>query len=191
MKIGIYGGTFDPIHNGHLRVVVELLTRKVVDQIILVPAGAPQLRQNPPKADGPTRLQMCNLAIADLPKELKHQVLVSDIEINRAGPSFAIDTVNEIKGDSSKHEYFWIIGSDAYEKIDQWHRAKELKELVSFIVIDRPSNAGDTSDNSDSSEGLDIGELDISAPEIRSDKSVHGVSPSVRKFIIERKLYAS
>ena len=182
MKIGIYGGTFDPIHNGHLRVVVELLTRKVVEKIILVPAGAPQLRESAPKADGATRYQMCQLAIQDLPDSIKGQVVVSDIEILREGPSYAIDTVFEIKGSNSKDEYFWIIGSDAYEKIESWHRAEELQELVNFIVIDRPG--GD-------SDGLDIGALDISATQIRSDREVHGVSPSVRKFIQERKLYAS
>ncbi|MFM8921383.1 MAG: nicotinate (nicotinamide) nucleotide adenylyltransferase [Candidatus Nanopelagicaceae bacterium] len=182
MKIGIYGGTFDPIHNGHLRVVVELLTRKVVEKIILVPAGAPQLRQSTPTADGATRFRMCQLAIEDLPESIKGQVAVSDLEILREGPSFAIDTINQIKDQNLKDEFFWIIGSDAYEKIDSWHRAAELKESVSFIVIDRPGGESD---------GLDIGALDISATQIRADRAVHGVSPSVRKFIQERKLYAS
>jgi nicotinate-nucleotide adenylyltransferase len=87
---------------------------------------------------------------------------------------------------SDANEYFWIIGSDAYQKIDQWHRAKELQELVSFIVIDRPSDG-----SSEELDGLDIGALDISATQIRNDVSVSGVSPSVRKFILDRKLYAS
>ena len=67
-RIGIYGGTFDPIHNGHLRVVVELLSRKIVDSIILIPAGQPRLRSEEPVADGKARLEMCKLAIQDLPK---------------------------------------------------------------------------------------------------------------------------
>ena len=188
MKIGLYGGTFDPIHNGHLRVVVELNARKVVDQIVLIPAGQPQLRQSAPKADGPSRLQMCKLAISDLPTGIKESVTVNEIEINRDGPSFAIDTVESIMNEqnSDANEYFWIIGSDAYQKIDQWHRAKELQELVSFIVIDRPSDG-----SSEELDGLDIGALDISATQIRNDVSVSGVSPSVRKFILDRKLYAS
>ena len=196
MRIGLYGGTFDPIHNGHLRVIVELISRKVVDKIILIPAGDPQLRKESPNADGVTRAEMCRLAISDLPSGIKELTSVDEIEIKRPGPSFAIDTVealiasNSHKGD----EYFWIIGSDAYEKIDQWHRASQLKELVSFIVIDRPD--GDSESNSvtssvTNSEGLDIGALDISATKIRSDKSVSGVSPSVRKYIMDRKLYAS
>lgn len=194
MKIGIYGGTFDPIHNGHLRVIVELLSRKVVDKIILIPAGDPQLRSGAPVADAATRLEMCKLAKSDLPIGIKESVEISDIEIKRSGPSYAIDTVTELTADSSNTDsnknsnkngvpdFYWIIGSDAYEKIDSWHRASELKELVSFIVIDRPGNQSD---------GLDIGALDISATQIRSDRSVTGVSPSVRKFILDRKLYAS
>ena len=182
VKLGIYGGTFDPIHNGHLRVVVELLSRKIIDSIVLIPAGQPRLRSAEPVADGKTRLEMCKLAIQDLPAGIKEHFAVSDIEINRDGPTFAIDTVNELN--KSGAELFWIIGSDAYANIDKWHRADELKDLVNFIVIDRP---GSTEEES----ALDIGALDISATKVRQDQELHGVSPSVRKFILERKLYAS
>ena len=192
-KVGIYGGTFDPIHNGHLRVIVELLSKKIVDQIILIPAGEPRLRIEAPIADGQTRLEMCGLAIKDLPVELIEKVSVSDIEIKRSGPTYAIETVQELisstKSELSERtdvELFWIIGSDAYANIDKWHRADELKELVSFIVIDRPGT--------DPNDGLDIDALDLSATQIRNDivanNEIHGVSPSVRKFIVERKLYA-
>lgn len=192
-KLGIYGGTFDPIHNGHLRVVVELISRKLVDRIILVPAGSPLLREGAPEADAKSRLEMCKLAVDDLPTGIKENVSVSDIEINRSGPSYAIDTVIELG--KSGEELFWIIGSDAYSKIDKWHRAEELQELVSFIVVDRPdkasAKAGELDGDIGEEEGIDIGALDISATEIRSDQELHGVSPSVRKFIIDRKLYAS
>ena len=192
-KVGIYGGTFDPIHNGHLRVIVELLSKKIVDQIILIPAGEPRLRIEAPIADGQTRLEMCGLAIKDLPVELIEKVSVSDIEIKRSGPTYAIETVQELisstKSELSERtdvELFWIIGSDAYANIDKWHRADELKEMVSFIVIDRPGT--------DPNDGLDIDALDLSATQIRNDivanNEIHGVSPSVRKFIVERKLYA-
>lgn len=183
-KLGIYGGTFDPIHNGHLRVVVELLTRKIVDRIILIPAGEPRLRSEQPIVDGASRLEMCKLAINDLPIELRDRVTASDIEIKRSGSTYAIDTVEELEklGD----DLYWIIGSDAYAKIDQWHRSGDLKEKVSFIVIERPG--------SELEDGIDIGALDISATEIRSDinkkREPEGVSPSVRKYISERKLYA-
>ena len=169
---------------------MELLSRKIVDRIILIPAGEPLLRESAPVVDGLTRLEMCNLAKNDLPAHLKSLVEVSDIEVKRSGPSFAIDTVQEFS--KKNDELFWIIGSDAYANIDKWHRADELKDLVNFIVIDRPSN--DPSAQSDDTRvdaGIDIGALDISATKVRQDSEVHGVSPSVRAFITERKLYAS
>lgn len=126
---------------------------------------------------------MCKLAIGDLPSGIKERTDVSDIEINRAGPTYAIDTVVELA--KSGDELFWIIGSDAYSHIDKWHRSDELKDLVNFIVIDRPS------DEENSVDGIDIGALDISATKVRQDREIHGVSPSVRSFILERKLYAS
>ena len=88
--------------------------------------------------------------------------------------------------EKSGDELYWIIGSDAYAKVDQWHRSEDLKEKVSFIVIDRPG--------AELEHGIDIGALDISATEIRTDINKNrepvGVSPSVRKYIAERKLYA-
>jgi nicotinate-nucleotide adenylyltransferase len=180
-RIGLYGGTFDPIHNGHLRVVVELISRKIVDQIILIPAGQPLLRENSPSVEGATRFEMCKLAINDLPLGIREHVSVSDIEINRNGSSFAIDTVEQIESaENGMNELYWIIGSDAYSNIDKWHRTEELQNKISFIVIDRPGDSGD---------GIDIGALDISATQIRSDSQLNGISPSVRKFITERKLY--
>jgi nicotinate-nucleotide adenylyltransferase len=161
-------------------VIVELITRKILDQIVLIPAGDPQLREQAPKADGQSRLEMCKLAVSDLPAGIKENVLVSDIEIKRTGPSYSIDTVENFAKNNA--ELFWIIGSDAYAKIDKWHRANELKEKVSFIVVDRPGDNG---------IGLDIGALDISATEIRSELKFNNTSPSVRTYIAERNLYAS
>ena len=158
---------------------MELITRKILDEIILVPAGDPQLRDSAPKVDGPTRLEMCKLAVSDLPAGIKDKVSVSDIEVTRSGPSFAIDTVEAFQ--KNDQELCWIIGSDAYAKIDKWHRADELKEKVSFIVIDRPGDDGTS---------LDIGALDISATEIRKGQEFSNTSPSVRSYITERKLYA-
>ena len=164
--------------------MVELISRKIVDEIVLIPAGEPRLRESAPQADGATRLEMCKLAVVDLPTGIKEKVSVSDIEVKRSGPSYAIDTVEEIaKGGD---DIFWIIGSDAYANIEKWHRTDELQEKVSFIVIDRPNSKNENTDG-----GLDIGALDISATEIRNDSQANGTSPSVRKFITERKLYAS
>ena len=96
MKVGLYGGTFDPIHNGHIRVIEEVISRKLVDRLLVVPAGEPRLRENAPVATGAQRRAMCQLAISVLPAEISSHVEVNPIEVLRQGPSYAIDTVEAI-----------------------------------------------------------------------------------------------
>jgi nicotinate-nucleotide adenylyltransferase len=180
IRIGLYGGTFDPIHNGHLYVVTELLERDVVDQIILVPAGEPWLRENEPSASGEDRLKMCQLAVAEL--DLGDEVFVNSIEIRRTGPSYTIDTVEALMATYPDDEIVLILGTDAHATIDQWHRSDELKKLVEVLVIDRPDFPG--------SPTLDIGALNISATEVRAGDS-DLLPPAVVTYIKERGLYAS
>jgi len=95
-RVGIYGGTFDPIHLGHLHVITQLIEKNLVDQLLVVPAGTPLLRENAPIATGQQRRTMCQLALADLPADVATKVQVNPIEILRTGPSFAIDTVEAV-----------------------------------------------------------------------------------------------
>lgn len=179
-RIGLYGGTFDPIHNGHLYVITELLERDVVDQIILVPAGDPWLRESAPVASGEDRLKMCQLAVADL--DLGDEVLVNSIEIRRSGPSYTIDTVEALKATYPNDKIVLILGTDAHASIDKWHRADELKKLVEVLVIDRPDFPG--------SPTLDISALNISATQARAG-DFDLLPPAVVTYIKERGLYAS
>lgn len=194
--IGLYGGTFDPIHNGHLHVARQLLTSGRISKVLLIPAGEPQLK-TPPQATGEQRFEMCRLAIADSSKSADLAIEVSDIELNRSGPSYAIDTVAELMKVHPKEEFAWIIGSDAFRRVDQWHESARLQDLISFIVIERPSNEDkrDDVDDTEEFESVDIDALSISSTEIRA-RIVRGesvdslVSPSVGKFIRENGLYA-
>lgn len=195
--IGLYGGTFDPIHNGHLHVARQLLTSGRISKVILIPAGEPQLK-SPPQASGEQRIEMCRLAIADSSKNSKLAIEVSDIEVTRSGPTYAIDTVTQLMKSYAGEEFAWIIGSDAFGRIDDWHESARLKDLISFIVIERPTDKNQSSDIDDTEEfaSLDIDALSISSTEIRgriaSGESVDSlVSPSVSKFIRENGLYAS
>jgi nicotinate-nucleotide adenylyltransferase len=179
-RIGLYGGTFDPIHNGHLYVITELLERDVVDQIILVPAGDPWLRENAPDATSEDRLKMCQLAVTEL--DLGDEVLVSSIEIRRSGPSYTIDTVEALKATYPNDEIILILGTDAHANIDKWHRSDELKKLVEVVVIDRPEYPG--------APTLNIDALNISATEVRAGE-FDLLPPAVVTYIKERGLYAS
>ena len=182
MKLGLYGGTFDPIHNGHIHVISELLSRGVVDRILLVPAGEPRLRENAPLATGAQRRTMCQLAINDLPAEIRSKVEVNPIEILRMGPSYTIDTVEAVAQAYPDDEIVLIIGTDAYEKIDQWHRIEELLSMVTLEVIGRPGSRV--------AIARDIDAIDVSATQVRLHQSDQ-LSPSVANYIKEQNLYVS
>ena len=181
-KIAIYGGTFDPIHLGHLHVITELLTREIADRILLVPAGQPRLRDQEPVAAGSDRRAMCQAALKDLAPEIASRVEVNPIEILRSGPSYAIDTVDAVAQTYPGDEILMIVGTDAFAKIAQWHRSDELQDKVDFIVIDRPEFPGDAT--------IDIGALNISATQIRAGE-LDALSPHVATYIKEHNLYAS
>ena len=182
MRLGLYGGTFDPIHIGHTHLITKLLADNIVDRLIVIPAGEPRLRNHAPQATGAQRRTMCQLAINELPTEIRSRVEVNPIEILRTGPSYTIDTVEAVAQTYPEAELILIIGSDAAEKIDQWHRVDELLKLVTLEIIDRPGFK--------SASARDIGAIDISATQVRSHTS-DGISPSVAQYIKENNLYAS
>ncbi|CAB4550218.1 MAG: nicotinate (nicotinamide) nucleotide adenylyltransferase [Actinobacteria bacterium] len=182
MRIGLYGGTFDPIHNGHLRVISELINRNIVDRILLVPAGEPRLRDAQPLASGSQRRTMCQLAVNELPTEVRSKVEVNPIEVLRMGPSYTIDTVEAIKQTYPDDEIVLILGSDAAEKIDQWHRSLELLAMVKLEIIERPGYQAVS--------GRDISAIDVSATQVRLHQS-DLLPPSVATFIKENNLYVS
>jgi len=178
-RVGIYGGTFDPIHLGHLHVITQLFEKDLVDQLLVIPAGVPLLRENAPIATGQQRRTMCQLALADLPAEIASKVQVNPIEILRTGPSYAIDTVEAVAQSYPDDTLVLIIGQDAADKLDQWHRIDELRTMVEFVVISRPGYLGN---------GIDIGALPVAATTIRDGLSAE-VSSSVASFIRENNLY--
>ena len=145
----------------------------------MVPAGTPLLRENAPIATGQQRRAMCQLALADLPTEVATKVQVNPIEILRTGPSYAIDTVEAVAQSYPDDTLVLIIGQDAADKLDQWHRIDELRGMVEFLIIGRPGFSGD---------GVDIGALNVAATTIRQGLSAD-LSSSVAAFIRENNLY--
>jgi nicotinate-nucleotide adenylyltransferase len=178
-RVGIYGGTFDPIHVGHLHVITQIIEKKIVDQLLVVPAGQPLLRDQAPHASAQQRRTMCQLALLDLPIEVASKVQVNPIEVLRTGPSFAIDTVEAVVQNYPADQIVLIVGQDAADKLEQWHRIDELRTMVEFVVISRPGFQGN---------GIDIGALPVAATTIREGLSAD-VSSSVAAFIRENNLY--
>ena len=181
-KIAIYGGTFDPIHLGHLHVITEVIRLEIADRILLIPAGQPRLREHEPIATAQDRRAMCQAATKDLSPEVAAKVEVNPIEILRMGPSYSIDTVEAVAQTYPDDQILLILGTDAFSKISDWHRSNELQDMVDFIVIDRPEFPG--------SPNLDINALNVSATAVRAGE-FEKVSPHVAAYIKEHNLYAS
>jgi nicotinate-nucleotide adenylyltransferase len=164
---------------GHTHVITQLIEKKIVDQLLVVPAGEPLLRTHVPQASAQQRRTMCQLALSDLPADIARKVLVNPIEVLRTGPSYAVDTVEAVAQNYPDDSLILIIGRDAANKLDQWHRIDELRTMVEFVVISRPGYEGD---------GIDIGALPVAATTIREGLSAD-VSSSVAAFIRENNLY--
>lgn len=133
--IGILGGTFDPIHRGHLHVATSLLALLPLDEIRLLPCYLPVHRATP-FASPEDRLAMTKLACANLP-----QISVDDHEINRQGPSYMVDTIRDLQQENSDDHLCLILGQDAFQSFDQWKQPNEILNNCHLIIVDRPQSA--------------------------------------------------
>jgi nicotinate-nucleotide adenylyltransferase len=139
-NIGLFGGTFNPIHRGHLEVIQEVKAGFDLDQILLVPAALPPHKEPGGVADAQDRMQMIRLALANYPILVK-TVMISDVELKRPGPSYTIDTVRYfLKTLPENHRLNFILGLDAFLEIDTWKSFQDLLRLVPFIVMLRPGS---------------------------------------------------
>jgi len=142
MRIGLFGGTFDPVHFGHLRAAVEVKEGFGLDRVFIIPAAIPPHKAREGVAPAADRLHMIDLAVAG-----EAGLTASDVEIRREGPSYTIDTVRHFHREvSDGAELFLIVGRDAFLEIDTWKSYRELLSLVSVIVISRPHADGPTVD---------------------------------------------
>lgn len=134
MAIGILGGTFDPIHHGHLDAARAVQHAFALDRVLFVPAHVPPHRLRSPHASGHHRFAMTALATLDEPG-----FEVSDLELARPGPSYTAETLARLAGEGwTPLELFFIIGVDAFAEIATWHRYPELLDLAHFVVVTRP-----------------------------------------------------
>ena len=134
MRIGVMGGTFDPIHLGHLRAAEGICGAFELDQVIFVPAGKPPHKDHGVEASASQRYEMASLAAASAP-----YFAVSPIELNRPGRSYSIDTIREFRSRYGQESTIYVImGADAFQDIATWKDAGALISLAQLIVIARP-----------------------------------------------------
>jgi len=182
-KIGIFGGTFDPIHHGHLILARDALETLRLDELLFIPAAISphKLEREPTPAD--VRLEMLRAAIEGEPR-----FCLDAMELERPAPSYAVETIELLRQREPSAQFFFLVGADNVARLSTWHRFAELSGMVQFVVLDRT--------------GLDTvhpypairRHLDISATNIRNrvatGRSIrYFVPPAVEKIIFDRQLY--
>ncbi len=186
MRVGILGGTFDPIHIGHLIAASSVYEALNLDSVVFIPAGDPWQKRDRGLSTGQQRLEMVKLAT-----ENDDRFQVSDLEIVRSGPTYAVDTVREWKRVNPSDELFWIVGSDALSGIPSWH---EWEVFVSEVTIVALNRVGQNDSVPFDFVSVDMPEVRISATELR-DRFTNGldtqylVPKNVSQYISDQGLY--
>ncbi|HMG04123.1 MAG TPA: nicotinate-nucleotide adenylyltransferase [Chthoniobacterales bacterium] len=182
-KIGIFGGTFDPIHHGHLILARDALETLELESLLFIPAAlSPHKLQRQPTAPE-IRLEMLRAALEGEPR-----FCLDAMELERPGPSYAFESMEILRQRELAAEFYYLVGEDNVARLSTWHRFTELSKLVQFVVLDR--------------SGLKTGHpypairrhLDISATNIRNRVATghsirYLVPPAVERIIHDRQLY--
>lgn len=198
MKIGIMGGTFDPIHTGHLIIGEYARTTLNLDRVIFIPVGLPPHKDNSKVSTSKSRLQMTKLAIKS-----NSYFYLSSIEVDRKETTYTIDTIKELKNIYKEDELYFVIGGDSLFEIEKWKDFNELINLCKFVVLQRPGRTKEKMDE----KILELREayklelekiysplIDISSTEIRqrvnNNLSIKYLVPeSVEDYITNNRLY--
>jgi len=187
MKIGILGGTFNPVHIGHLILAEEVREKLGLDKIIFIPTALPPHKDNVDIAPALDRLEMLKLAIRG-----NKFFGFSDIEIKRRGRSYTIDTLRELKNKFTHDELYFIIGSDLLKYLNEWKDLNEINKMVKFIAATRPGYPLEQIPAY--IQKLAIRAVDVSGFEVRQcvkeNKSFRYLVPDrVFDYLNKRKLY--
>ncbi len=197
MKIGVLGGTFDPLHNGHLLIARETMKQLGLDEIIFVPAGRPWLKENTPITPAEHRVAMVRLAIKGEPT-----FKLSTVEIERPGPSYTVDTIAAMKKRYTGDDICFIMGWDSLSQLPRWREPDRLITLCRLVAVARPGYPRpDLAALEKAIPGLsrsvvlfDEPQVDIDATGIRErvarGEPVSDLVPgAVERYIKEHKLY--
>jgi nicotinate-nucleotide adenylyltransferase len=138
VKIGILGGTFDPVHLGHLSIAAAAMDQAGLEKVLFIPAGHPRLKQAEPAATVEQRLAMVRLAVLEEPK-----FQVCDLEAHRPGPTYTVDTLVELSAKlGPTTDLYFILGMDVLGQLDRWKDPARILELCRLLVLDRPGEQG-------------------------------------------------
>lgn len=198
MKLGVFGGTFDPVHMGHLVVAEEAREQLGLDEVLFVPAGKPWFKSEMPVTDAKHRLAMVQLAIASNPA-----FYPSDVEMSRSGPSYTVDTLELLHEKlSDDTQLYVVLGADALSELERWNRPQRILELANVVGVTRPSHrsvdlgqlGASLGNAGDKLKLLEGPLIEVSGTEIRrrvhEGRSIRYLVPeSVEGYIREHELY--
>ncbi len=189
MRVGILGGTFNPVHQGHLFLAQGALEKIPLDQVLWVPAHLPPHKEKPQGATAEDRCRMVELAIQEYPS-----FRVSRVELDRSAPSYTIDTLRQLQTQwpERQTDWFFLVGSDTALELPTWRQIDELVKRVTFIAVPRPGSSSQPL--SYGIQEIPVKTLNISSSDIRAQikrgESIQGLVPeSVRHYIEQHKLY--
>lgn len=186
MRIGFFGGSFDPIHFGHLNLAIELKERGGIDEVWFCPANTSPHKGQKPLSPS-LRLQMAQLAIQDIAS-----FKVIDTELKRPGPSYTVHTLKELASEFPQHEWFLILGEDALDSFSSWKDPEEILRIASLLI---GSRNGLRKQETSNTGFYKIPNLDISSTTVRERLSKglycgHLVPAKVLDFINKNGLYS-
>ncbi|MBN1933147.1 MAG: nicotinate-nucleotide adenylyltransferase [Anaerolineae bacterium] len=197
LKVGLIGGTFDPIHLGHLIVAEQVRTRLELDRMIFIPAGLPPHKLDEAITDPRHRLEMVRLATADNP-----YFALSRVDIDRLGPSYTVDTVRLFLDNwGARAELYFLLGSDSLAELPSWRQPDQLIHLCRIVAVGRPGYNVNLAELDRLLPGVtnlihivDTPTLDISSSDIRrrvrEGRSIRYLVPqAVEQYIDEHHLY--
>ncbi len=187
-NIGIYGGSFDPVHHGHLILARDAVEQLGLARLVFVPAAiSPHKLARAPGAPGEWRLRMLEAAVAG-----EERFAVDGRELHRAGPSYTIDTIQALRAEAPEDTaFFYLIGEDNVPLLHTWHRIGELRALVRFVVCRRPgpTPASDAGEFPVLSRWVDISSTEI-RNRVASGRQIRYLVPeAVAAIITAQQLY--
>jgi nicotinate-nucleotide adenylyltransferase len=188
VRIGLFGGTFDPFHIGHLVVATGVHHALRLDEThVLVAADPWQKKDRPPCAPASERYAAVQAAVDDIGVP---GIIADDRELRRGGPTYTIDTVEELRAADPNAEMFLIVGYDAASRLDTWHRVHELRELVTLAVVNRPGSDEVVEVPGWKVEVVEIPPLDVSSSMVRERLAaglpVDGLVPAAAMRVVRQ-----
>ncbi len=190
MKIGLFGGTFNPVHNGHVNLVKNFKEKLNLDKVLVIPTATPPHKQAKNLASAEDRINMCKLAFGSMAE-------VSDIEISRGGRSYTVETLEELKKIYKEDDFYFLVGSDMLLSFKRWYRWEDILSMCTLCATDRNNEESCRDADEDFFNKIifcDFDKFVISSSEIREKinlkEDISSLIPKeVMDYINEKGLY--